>query len=115
MSLAYVLNPLDRRANDRPNAEWVLQQRRRADAKLIRIAGDAALLQGGRLVTDNDATAESAVFLGLDAQDVPWFAFRTEAADRDIARFDQPKPVRSVALLLDHCAGIKTVTPPGTN
>ena len=42
-------------------------------------------------------------------------AFRTEAADRDIARFDQPKPVRSVALLLDHCAGIKTVTPPGTN
>ena len=81
MSLAYVLNPLDRRANDRPNAEWVLQQRRRADAKLIRIAGDAALLQGGRLVTDNDATAESAVFLGLDAQDVPWFAFRTEAAD----------------------------------
>jgi NAD+ diphosphatase len=81
MSLAYVLNPLDRRANDRPNAEWVSQQRRRADAKLIRIAGDAALLQAGRLVTDNDAAAGSTVFLGLDAQEVPWFACRTEATD----------------------------------
>ena len=27
MPLAYVLNPLDRRASDRPNADWVLQQR----------------------------------------------------------------------------------------
>ena len=81
MSLAYVLNPLDRRANDRPNAEWVSHQRRRADAKLIRISGDAALLHAGRLVTDNEATAEHAVFLGLDAQDVPWFAFRTEAME----------------------------------
>lgn len=81
MPLAYVLNPLDRRANDRPNAEWVSQQRQRADAKLIRIAGDAALLNGGSLVTANDATAEACVFLGLDAQGAPWFAFRTEAAE----------------------------------
>lgn len=81
MPLAYVLNPLDRRANDRPNAEWVSQQRRRADAKLIRIAGDAALLNDGSLVTANDAAAEGCVFLGLDAQDAPWFAFRTEASE----------------------------------
>jgi NAD+ diphosphatase len=81
MPLAYVLNPLDRRANDRPNAEWVSQQRQRADAKLIRIAGDAALLSGGSLVTANDATAEGCVFLGLDAQGAPWFAFRTEAME----------------------------------
>ena len=47
MPLAYVLNPLDRRANDRPNAEWVARQRQRADAKLIRIAGDATLLRDG--------------------------------------------------------------------
>jgi NAD+ diphosphatase len=81
MPLAYVLNPLDRRANDRPNAEWVSAQRRRVDARLIRIAGDSALLQDGRLVTANDVSAEPSVFLGLDAQDVPWFACRIEPVD----------------------------------
>ena len=81
MPLAYVLNPLDRRANDRPDAQWIATQRGRADAKLIRIAGDCALLNDGRLVTANDRAAEPAVFLGLDAQDTPWFACRIEAED----------------------------------
>lgn len=81
MSLAYVLNPLDRRANDRPNAEWIATQRLRKDVKLIRIAGDATLLQDGMLVTTHDASAEPAVFLGLDAAGTPWFACRTDAAD----------------------------------
>ena len=81
MPLAYVLNPLDRRANDRPNAEWVATQRQRKDAKLIRIAGDATLLRDGMLVTTHDATEEPAVFLGLDAAGTPWFACRTDAAD----------------------------------
>ena len=81
MSLAYVLNPLDRRANDRPNAEWVSQQRNHADAKLIRIAGDAALMADGKLVTTNDAAAEPTVFLGLDAQHTPWFACRIDTTD----------------------------------
>ncbi len=77
MTLAYVLNPLDRRANDRPNTEWVEGQRRRADAKLIRIAGDATLLSDGRLLTANDIAAEPAVFLGLDDSETPWFACGT--------------------------------------
>lgn len=81
MPLAYVLNPLDRRANDRPNAEWVATQRRRADARLIRIAGDATLLRDGELVTMNDAAVEPTVFLGLDAEGTPWFACRTDVAD----------------------------------
>jgi NAD+ diphosphatase len=81
MSLAYVLNPLDRRANDRPNAEWVAQQRDRADAKLIRIAGDAVLLSDGKLMTGNDARAEPTVFLGLDAEAAPWFASRIDATE----------------------------------
>lgn len=80
MPLAYVTNPLDRRANDRPNTEWVASQRRRKDAKLIRIAGDATLLSGGRLVTEQDAQLAPAVFLGLDADGAPWFAARVEAA-----------------------------------
>jgi len=81
MPLAYVLNPLDRRANDRPNAEWVARQRQRADAKLIRIAGDATLLRDGLLFTRNDAGAGPAVFLGLDGGGAPWFACRTEETE----------------------------------
>ena len=78
MPLAYVTNPLDRRANDRPNAEWVKAQRRRPDARLVRIAGDATLLNGGRLVTEQDEQIAPAVFLGLDAEGTPWFAVRVE-------------------------------------
>ena len=81
MPLAYVLNPLDRRANDRPNAQWVSEQRKRDDAKLIRIAGDAALLSGDQLVSANDVTIEPTVFLGLDARNVPWFASRTDTTE----------------------------------
>ncbi|MCA3561967.1 MAG: NAD(+) diphosphatase [Aestuariivirga sp.] len=91
MPLAYVLNPLDRRANDRPNAAWVAAQRKRADAKLIRIAGDGALLSGGRLVTDNDAGVEAAVFLGLDAVGAPWFA-------ADVAGSEGMRGLRSLAM-----------------
>lgn len=81
MTLAYVLNPLDRRANDRPNAEWIAIQRKRPDAKLIRIAGDQTVLAGGTLLTANDVGLEPAVFLGLDAQEVPWFACRVDATE----------------------------------
>lgn len=81
MPLAYVLNPLDRRANDRPNAEWVSGQRKRPDAKLIRIAGDATLLSDGRLVTRNDTSLEPTVFLGLDTEGTPWFAGRVEPTE----------------------------------
>ena len=81
MPLAYVLNPLDRRANDRPNAEWVAEQRKRRDAKLIRIAGDATILREGRLLTDNAPSDEVTVFLGLDATGTPWFACRTSETE----------------------------------
>ena len=81
MTLAYVLNPLDRRANDRPNAEWVAGQRQRADAKLIRICGDAALLKDGALVTENAASDGLTVFLGLDSGNTPWFACAIDQTD----------------------------------
>lgn len=89
--LAYVLNPLDRRANDRPNAAWIAEQRARADARLIRIAGDAALLSDGALVTGNDPAAEPAVFLGLDGDGAPWFACH-------VAPEDGMRDLRSLAM-----------------
>lgn len=91
MPLAYVLNRLDRRANDRPNAEWIAQQRGRSDARLIRIANDAALLDAGTLVTANDQGLEPAVFLGLDTENLPWFAC-------SIAPQDGLRDLRSLAM-----------------
>ena len=81
MPLAYILNPLDRRANDRPNAAWLEGLKRRPDAKLIRIAGDSTLMAEGRLVTHAAEMPELTVFLGLDASGAPWFACKTEAAE----------------------------------
>jgi NAD+ diphosphatase len=81
MMLAYVANPLDRRANDRGNAEWIAAQRARPDAKLVRIHGDSALVADGALLTANAPADGATVFLGLDAQDVPWFACRIEPAE----------------------------------
>jgi NAD+ diphosphatase len=81
MPLAYVLNPLDRRANDRTDATWLATQRARADAKLIRVAGDSVLLENGALVTRTGSMPEITVFLGVDPAGAPWFACRAEADD----------------------------------
>lgn len=81
MPIAYIVNPLDRRANDRPNAEWIDGLRRHPQAHFVRVKGDAAVLRDGALLTIPPADTADAVFLGLDAQDHPWFACRAEAAE----------------------------------
>ncbi len=81
MTLAYVMNRLDRRANDRPNAAWLAELRQRSDARLVRIAGDATLLDGGRLATELGPMPELTVFLGLDSAGAPWFACKAEPAE----------------------------------
>lgn len=77
MPLAYILNPLDRRANDRPNSEWLESLKRRPDVKLIRIAGDSTVMADGRLVTTPAELPELTVLLGLDDAGTPWFACKT--------------------------------------
>ena len=81
MPLAYVVNPLDRKANDRPNSAWVAGLKQRADAKLVRIAGDSTLIAEGKLVTRPGDMPEPCVFLGLDGAGAPWFACKAEAGD----------------------------------
>lgn len=81
MPLAFVLNPLDRRANDRTDATWIAAQRQRPDARLIGIAGDAVLMNGGALANAHDDGSAQAFFLGLDHAGRPWFAQRTTAID----------------------------------
>ena len=81
MPLAYVLNPLDRRANDRTDTELMAALRNRPDAKLVRIAGDAAALHDGHLDTRAGTMPELTVFLGLDGGGAPWFAAKAEGGD----------------------------------
>lgn len=81
MPLAYVVNPLDRRANERPDPEWLAALRQRPDAKLIRIAGDSTLIEAGQLATKPEAFPELTVLLGLDEAGTPWFACKTEQTE----------------------------------
>ncbi len=78
MSLAFVVNPLDRRANDRNEPAWLAAQLASPSAVLLQLAGDAALLEEGALVTRwepiESLDASGTIFLGLDAQGAPWFA-----------------------------------------
>ena len=81
MTLAYIFNPLDRNANERSNTAWIDGLRASPAAKTIQIAGDSTIVRDGQLVTICQPDAALTVFLGLDEQDVPWFACKSEATD----------------------------------
>ena len=78
MALAYVCNPLDRSANLRSNADWIAAQRASTHARVVRINGDSTVVVEGRLMTSADTDSAITVFLGLDAQGLPWFACKSE-------------------------------------
>jgi NAD+ diphosphatase len=77
MTLAFVSNLLDRCANQRSDPSWVAAQRGMPAAKVIQLVGDATWVDGGQLVTDRHLAPAAAptVFLGIDAQGAPWFAY----------------------------------------
>ena len=81
MPLAYVVNPLDRCANERSNTEWLTKQSTSPFAKTILVNGDQVVVRGGRLVTDQHPASPISVFLGLDGDRTPWFASKTETTD----------------------------------
>jgi NAD+ diphosphatase len=81
MPLAYVVNPLDRNANDRPKSEWLAERRLSGTTRLVRINGDATMVRDGKLFTDNAETAELTIFLGIDPENVSWFACKTSGTD----------------------------------
>ena len=82
MALAYITNPLDRRANDRTDAAWLDAQRASPGRKLVRINGDKTVMTAeGGLDTRWTDDASALVLLGLDAAGDPWFATRTTSED----------------------------------
>jgi NAD+ diphosphatase len=77
MPPAYVLNRLDRRANERTDEGRIAALRQHPEARLVRISGECTLVREGRLVTEVSGADEASVFLGLDAEGRPWFACHT--------------------------------------
>lgn len=97
MGLAFVINPLDRRANERPDTGWLAAQLASSSARLVQLAGDAALLEGGALVTAMaPIELASSVFLGIDGEGAPWFA--REVAAEGVRESEQLRDLRGLAL-----------------
>lgn len=81
MTLAYVVNPLDRCANERSDANWLAQHRDSHRSKMIRINGDQAVVENGRLMTSPKPDSPITVFLGVDGEGTPWFACKTDESE----------------------------------
>lgn len=81
MPLAFVFNPLDRRAHDRANADVMSGLVHHPDARFVRISGDAVAMADGKLITDKHQAGCLIVFLGTDETGTPWFACRCDDAD----------------------------------
>ena len=81
MALAYVVNTLNRHANERPDGNWIAAQRSSPSARFVRISGDRTVVLNGNLVTSFLPPAEVTVFLGIDSEGSPWFAAKTEETE----------------------------------
>lgn len=103
MPIAYILNTLDRSANERPRPDWIATQRAHPRARAVRINGDSVVMRGGKLHTDSPGSHELTVFLGLDGEATPWFACRTDATEnlRDLRSLamEQALPPEQLGLL----------------
>ena len=81
MPLAYIENPLDRRANDRGNAEWITALRKSPARRMVKINGDQTIVAGGVLDTSWREDSKVSVFLGMDSDESPWFACGSAEGD----------------------------------
>lgn len=77
MALAYVVNTLDRHANERSDDSWIAAQLSKPSVRFVRINGDQTVVYNGCLVTSRCTAPEMPVFLGIDAEGSPWFATKT--------------------------------------
>ncbi len=103
MPIAYVVNMLDRSANERPRPDWIAAQRAHPGARVVRINGDSVVMRGGKLHTASPGAQELTVFLGLDGEATPWFACRTDETEdlRDLRSLamEQALPPEQLGML----------------
>jgi NAD+ diphosphatase len=79
--LAYVGNRLDRCANRRGDSGWIAALRQSPSARMVHINGDKTIFADGRLVTAMPSSDGAAVFLGIDEDQAPWFACRSDTEE----------------------------------
>jgi NAD+ diphosphatase len=91
LNLAFIASPLDRNANNRANAAFLLARREAKNTRVLQIAGDTVRLENDRLFTENDAPHLNAIYLGEDDESVAWFA-------RAIAPDESLKPLHALML-----------------
>ena len=81
MALAYVVNTLNRHANERPDDNWIAAERSKSNARFVRISGDRTVVVDGSLLTSRCDAPELPVFLGIDSGGSPWFATKTDETE----------------------------------
>lgn len=74
LKLAFVSSPIDRNANKRTNAEFLVAQRNHQNTRVLQLAGDLVRVENGHLFTANDAPNMEAIYLGEDDAGAAWFA-----------------------------------------
>lgn len=74
--ISFVSSDIDRRADLRPNSELILAHRQSDSAQFIGIAGDAVVGHNEKPDYTRPDPAIETIFLGLDADQRPWFGYR---------------------------------------
>ncbi len=81
MTLAFVDSPLDRAHLIRTDDNALSAHRGDAASRLVRVNGDAVLFDQGELHLDHGGIPDNSIFLGLDAEQIAWFATSVAASE----------------------------------
>ena len=72
--MAFISSPLDRQANARADAAWILARRNSKQVKILQLSGDGVRMRENALVTAPQGHEGEMVFLGDDKAGHAWFA-----------------------------------------
>ena len=73
--MAFVSSPLDRVAKHRSDDSWLSNQMASQNAKFIQMFGDGVRMAADKPVLTRPQGPHNFIFLGLDDNNTPWFAF----------------------------------------
>ena len=76
--MAFIYSPLDRKANHRSDAQWLLAQLNHPKAKFIQMFEDSVRIAHDELFLAKPEGVHGFVFLGEDEKAEPWFTFRAK-------------------------------------
>ncbi len=82
--MGFTSSDIDRKADLRPKAEAIIGLQNAANARFIGIVGDAICCEGEIPVYARPSNLSDTIFLGLDANANPWFAYRADPASSTV-------------------------------